>query len=185
MSQAEADGDDWRGTDEGGKLKATGTTHWNSPNTGATNESGFSALPGGFRATGMFYEIGNKASFWSYMENNPAYSKSRALEYRYTTIHRYHQGSNDGRSVRCVRDLPADIDGDGVGDEDDNCPDVYNVDQDDLDGDGEGNICDDDTDGDGIITSRDTCPQIYNPDQADLDRDGIGDACDSDIGGYG
>jgi uncharacterized protein (TIGR02145 family) len=52
MSQSEADDTYWRGTDEGGKLKATGTEYWNSPNEGANNESGYSALPGGFRHSG-------------------------------------------------------------------------------------------------------------------------------------
>ena len=53
-----------RGTDEGGKLKETGTFHWNSPNTGATNESGFTALPGGYRP-GYLSGEGNSAVFWT------------------------------------------------------------------------------------------------------------------------
>ncbi|MBN2103812.1 fibrobacter succinogenes major paralogous domain-containing protein [bacterium] len=51
----------------GGKMKETGTTHWNSPNTGATNESYFSALPGGSRNgySGSFELIGGYAFLWS------------------------------------------------------------------------------------------------------------------------
>jgi len=65
MSPTEADETHWRGTDEGGKLKETGTTHWYSPNTGATNESGFTALPGGYRVSGGFSSLGFGAYFWS------------------------------------------------------------------------------------------------------------------------
>ena len=50
----------------GGKLKEAGTAHWTSPNTGATNESGFTALPGGFRgAQGTFYYIGHWGEYWT------------------------------------------------------------------------------------------------------------------------
>jgi uncharacterized protein (TIGR02145 family) len=54
------------GTVAGGKLKETGTTHWLAPNTGATNEVGFNALPGGFRNyMGMFINLGSESSWWT------------------------------------------------------------------------------------------------------------------------
>jgi len=53
----------------GGKMKETGTTHWNSPNAGATNSSGFTALPGGYRSTnGGFYDRGSFGIWWSATE---------------------------------------------------------------------------------------------------------------------
>lgn len=54
----------------GGKLKEAGTTNWHSPNKGATNESGFSALPGGYRLgdNGIFGLIGDSSQFWSATE---------------------------------------------------------------------------------------------------------------------
>jgi uncharacterized protein (TIGR02145 family) len=57
----------------GGKLKETGTTHWQSPNEGATNESGFTALPGGYRyfIPDTFYYIGNYGYWWSSTEGVP------------------------------------------------------------------------------------------------------------------
>jgi hypothetical protein len=73
-----------------------------------------------------------------------------------------------------------DSDNDGIPDNQDNCPNTYNPDQADSDGDGVGDACDtgQDSDGDGVPDDEDNCPNTYNPDQADSDGDGIGDACE-------
>lgn len=83
--------------------------------------------------------------------------------------------------ISCSKDedppLP-DSDGDGVVDEEDNCPLVSNPDQADSDGDGIGDVCEDDADEDGIPDDEDNCPETENSDQLDSDEDGIGDVCD-------
>ena len=105
MSQAEADEEVWRGTDEGGKLKESGTTHWNPPNEGATNESGFSALPGGYRnLSGNFASMGYTAYFWSSTEYDSYAAWYRSLHYGRSQVNRYHDYKRSGFSVRCVRD---------------------------------------------------------------------------------
>ncbi len=92
-------------SDAGGKLKETGTTHWNSPNTGATNETGFTALPGGYRdLDGTFHDFGYYGHWWSAPEGNAVNAWTRAMIYNYSDVLR---GSNDmelGFSVRCLRD---------------------------------------------------------------------------------
>jgi len=79
---------------------------------------------------------------------------------------------------------PTDRDGDCILNSNDNCPDNYNPGQQDTDGDGIGDACDDfastDTDGDGIFDEWDNCIFVENTDQLDNDYDGEGDACDSE-----
>lgn len=78
-------------------------------------------------------------------------------------------------------DPPPDTDGDGLADVVDNCPDLANTDQIDLDLDGLGDLCDDlvDTDLDGIVDDIDNCRILSNADQLDSDVDLVGDLCDN------
>ena len=105
LSQSEADDTGLRGTDEGGKLKETGITHWASPNVGATNESGFSALPGGYRHyDGGFNCMRLMALFWSSTESSSDLARYRLLDYINSGISRTSIYERIGFSVRCVRD---------------------------------------------------------------------------------
>lgn len=90
----------------GGKLKETGKVHWLSPNTGATNSSGFFALPGGWRnsAFGYFTDIGNSGYWWSASESNSTNAMYRRLFFDGATISRYSINKGNGYSVRCIRD---------------------------------------------------------------------------------
>ena len=88
----------------GGKMKETGTEHWNSPNTGATNESGFTALPGGYRGlNGSYYGMGF-GCFWSSTEGSSYHAWSRRLSYGNSEVYRNYDGKHAGFSVRCLRD---------------------------------------------------------------------------------
>jgi uncharacterized protein (TIGR02145 family) len=89
----------------GGKMKSTGTSLWSSPNTAATNESGFSGLPGGYRLNdGPFNFIGNFGLWWSSSEYDTASAWGRFLNYDDGNAGRNGSSKRLGCSVRCLRD---------------------------------------------------------------------------------
>jgi uncharacterized protein (TIGR02145 family) len=105
MSQSEADEIGDRGTDEGGKLKEAGTTHWNSPNSGATNSSGFTALPGGYRFyDGRFNNMGYNGYWWSATANYTGSVWFRLLQNSRSFVYRNTGHKQLGLSVRLVKD---------------------------------------------------------------------------------
>ncbi len=89
----------------GGKMKSTGTQYWLSPNTDATNESGFSGLPGGLRNfNGTFNSVGNYGYWWSSTEYGTYNAWTRSLYYNDGYVNRDNDNKASGFSVRCLRD---------------------------------------------------------------------------------
>jgi uncharacterized protein (TIGR02145 family) len=93
----------------GGKMKSVGTAYWNDPNTGATNESGFSVLPGGARSSiGSFANISYVAFFWSATEFDNTNAWNRGLGnnngYVIRNLNIVNSSKSSGASVRCLRD---------------------------------------------------------------------------------
>jgi uncharacterized protein (TIGR02145 family) len=87
----------------GGKLKEAGTEHWNSPNTGADNSTGFSALPGGqIDMGGTFSGMGTFGRWW--VDNSPAGAIVVEMRYNSAALYPYGSGIYFGHSVRCIKD---------------------------------------------------------------------------------
>lgn len=87
----------------GGKLKSTSTL-WSAPNTGANNESLFSALPAGWRdATGLFRDITRNSLFWSSTENDANTAFNRKINYDDSIVNRGAFSKKDGNSVRLIK----------------------------------------------------------------------------------
>ena len=103
MSQSEADGTGGRGSPVGNKLKAT--SGWSSNGNGS-NESSFTALPGGYRSPtdGSWGGIGGFGYWWSSTESISSMAWDRILYYYLSDVHRYQGHNLHGFSVRCVRD---------------------------------------------------------------------------------
>ncbi len=107
MSQSEADGTGYRGTDQGSQLAGRADLWIDGAleNNADFGTSGFSALPGGYRSyNGPFYNIGRNAYWWSSSELNASNAWYRYLYYYYSEVHRLHGNKANGFSVRAVRD---------------------------------------------------------------------------------
>lgn len=90
----------------GGKMKSTGTQYWTGPNTEATNESGFSALPGGYRRfdDATFADIGNEGDWWTTDVYSFYEARYRLLFDNDGSAYRYFENKESGFSVRCLKD---------------------------------------------------------------------------------
>jgi uncharacterized protein (TIGR02145 family) len=93
----------------GGKMKEAGTAHWSSPNTGATNESGFTSLPAGLSSyyNGNFGYLGTYSGFWAsteYLQFNTQTALLRDLNNTDATLRWTGDTKTYGHSVRCIKD---------------------------------------------------------------------------------
>ncbi len=95
----------YTGTDAGGKLKETGTMHWLPPNTGATNSSGFTGLPGGYNLSGSWYGLGEVGDFWTSTASGDD-GFDWWMESGRASIGRYADPQSSYFSVRCVKTCP-------------------------------------------------------------------------------
>ncbi len=94
------------GDSDANKLKETGTTHWPSPNSGATNATGFTALPGGHRGDlGSFYAKGSNGQFWCNTEYSYSNAWNRGIINEFSTVVRKDNSKVSGMSVRCLKNF--------------------------------------------------------------------------------
>ena len=96
----------YQGTNAGWKLKETGTTHWTTTSASVNNSSGFTALPGGHRYTGIFYNLHTIGYWWTQTPKDTYSSWYRYLNDGSSQVGRSYANKNDGRSVRCIKDYP-------------------------------------------------------------------------------
>jgi uncharacterized protein (TIGR02145 family) len=89
----------------GSKLKEAGLTHWNTPNQGSTNESGFTALPGGSRAYGgAFQSLGTIGFWWTSTQESWGQAWQRHISSDQSVVGRRFDNKENAFSVRCIKD---------------------------------------------------------------------------------
>jgi len=93
----------------GGKMKEEGTEHWLYPNTGATNESGFTGLPAGEKYDNTFWLMGKAAVLWSSSETSSTYAEYRYLSHDDAKLGYYNYYKSYYYSVRCVKNTTTGI----------------------------------------------------------------------------
>ncbi len=102
----------------------------------------------------------------------------RFLSPEETDLNMSRDGSYHAVGIHAYVPVLPDRDRDGVLDDDDNCPDNWGFNDEDMDGDGTDDACDSDMDNDGVPNSEDNCVADINPDQTNTDGDWFGDVCD-------
>jgi len=153
----------------------------NAPNGSVGISTGY-FVNTGFDFAGM--PIGSSSTFGTFAPIGISYAPFSVLG---DSRFRFNSGDGFGDACDpCPNDPTNDVDHDGLCGNVDNCPDVPNPDQSDVDSDGQGDACDacpadpvNDGDGDAICPSVDNCPNAWNADQLDGDGDGAGDVCDN------
>jgi uncharacterized protein (TIGR02145 family) len=89
----------------GGKLKEAETTHWQTPNMGATNETGFTGLPSGYRDYGGSFALVSKDGYWwSSTESSTYLAYYRSMYNNTNFVSRNDTDKQSGYSVRCLQD---------------------------------------------------------------------------------
>lgn len=86
------------------KLKEKGNKHWHIPNSDATNESGFYALPGGFQTLGATYDVGIYGFWWTGMEYDTSNAVAVHMRYDEPKVYSFIANKNYRLSVRCIKD---------------------------------------------------------------------------------
>lgn len=105
MEDEEVNGTALRGSDEGGRLKESGTENWIPPNLGATNEAGLTIVPSGRRdSSGKFYDMGTGSTIWTSSETSASCAFYRHFATRIESIGRNPEGDKKfGLAVRCIK----------------------------------------------------------------------------------
>ncbi|MEI6695848.1 MAG: FISUMP domain-containing protein [Bacteroidota bacterium] len=94
----------------GGKLKETGISHWLAPNTGATDETGFTAVANGYRhGSGNYDNLAHNAYFWTNTTHISGNSWERSIPHDSTNLLPEYFGRNTGMAVRCIKDTASTI----------------------------------------------------------------------------
>ena len=88
----------------GDKMKLSGIQYWKSPNSIASNESGFSGLPGGYIENGTFINVGYSSYWWSSTECNSDFAWLRNINFDYGKVIKKSESKSSGYSVRCLKD---------------------------------------------------------------------------------
>jgi len=92
-------------SDAGGKLKESEMIHWKSPNEGASNETGFTALPGGYRHPNKtFFFLGYVGYWWTASESRTGRIYYKFINWESSKVNNHENSRTLGLSVRCIMD---------------------------------------------------------------------------------